>query len=1461
MMMLSANPFFCFKRRIAAPLFNAAMNKFYAFAAICFLLFAVSPAAPGSGGPDGFGYQWKDSDEPGGPSFNYIYISSSGTLVSGLSDDNFTGPFPIGFTFNFYGSDYTEFYIASNGLIGFGSTAGLGAFTNRVIPTSFTPNNFAAWLWDDLIPRSDTEVYYQNFADKLVIQFVQYGSRSLANERVNAEVVLYPSGKILLQYADFTASWPLTSATVGIENGDGTDGLNVVYNAAYLHNSLAVEFSTNSTPPSPPDPPTLFSPNDGATGQPTTLTLQWNAVDEAASYRLQTAIDSLFNDLVFDDSTITATSKQVGPLANSTTHFWRVNAKNAQGTSAWSLVRKFITENIPQPPIGAAIAGNTKSGFRKSNQSKVFYHDSQWWAIALNATNNHWYIWRYNGGNWIAALDVQSGAAYYCDAVLNASTNKLLVFASHKSAPYFRRFSYTGGTWALDAGYPIALADFTNADQNNPVSLARAKNGELWIFRVNNKILEAKRSSNGGQTWSAPIAVKAGLTTNNGTTDAAAFTANGKNYIGVAYAERDTIGSKFGFLMHRDSDPSTTWTDESAALVYFGSERAYNQLCLTADADNRVYLFTRNAGFIGKNPRNTLYKRAPNGTWQKFKVNSTRLWKTPAIAIDATNNRLYCMGVNNSTLMAEYKTCLIGQEAKLDTATTAPLFSSNDDDFDDLSAPAANVDAISGLMICGDNTTANDIWFRHLALGNIEPVVIGAIGLSNNEINANSAYTISLTLSNAGGLNAGSGTINLRFPNQTVVPNAMTPGEVLVDGAPAAAIISNSSTRQVTVTVPANLANNQSFSLVFNAGAGLENPINAGSYKLTAWTSAQPAQVNSPNYDLTTATTTVTPATVALAPGDAGSPADYTLAFNLGDRGRMLSGSSTFVVEFDDATGVTNGALSGVTVNAVDAAAAGDSSLRKITITLPATVSLDNNAAVALFLPGSAARNPFLGGAYTLNVSTSVEPTAMESNPYEIIFLDGAAIPNTTKNFDRNNQSKMFYHGGAWWVTAQAGDLSWYLWKFDAAGWTQTIQLHASSKVRPDCILVPSNNKAYIILPGGSATEILRLSFASGNWTIDSGYPAVIPDFSQSSDHGINLVRANNGNLWVFRIINAELTAKRSTDGGQSWSSEIIVKSGLNSPTGLTDAVAFKINNSNCIGVGYAENSAAGSIYGFLRHFDADANDAWTDETAALPQFSGTTSDDHISMAVHNNTVLMVVKTNGGGPTTANVGLLRRDTAGNWFQHPILLSTGWTRPTLAVDAEHGELYVFGTREQAPKVGEMKHVPLGNYDDLLPAPIDTIFSNDADDFFDISVAAHAVDGAMDLLVCYGNDTRDELWYNLINLNEASKAQRHERAGGKSAADENFEGVQVYPNPFNPDTFFRFKLRKNASVKLRIFNLSGQLVRALIDEQLPKGIHQRRWNGRNHAGQRVASGLYLYRLQVGERVFNGRVQMIK
>jgi hypothetical protein len=114
--------------------------------------------------------------------------------------------------------------------------------------------------------------------------------------------------------------------------------------------SATRSFRTAGAPPAGPAAPTLQAPANGATGIDASPTLSWNAVTGASSYRLQVSTSNTFSATVFDQPNLAGTSKQVTGLANNTPHYWRVNATNAAGTSAWSTTGSFTTMVAGGPP-------------------------------------------------------------------------------------------------------------------------------------------------------------------------------------------------------------------------------------------------------------------------------------------------------------------------------------------------------------------------------------------------------------------------------------------------------------------------------------------------------------------------------------------------------------------------------------------------------------------------------------------------------------------------------------------------------------------------------------------------------------------------------------------------------------------------------------------------------------------------------------------------------------------------------------------------------------------------------------------------------------------------------------------------------------------------------------------------------------------------------------------------------
>lgn len=105
-----------------------------------------------------------------------------------------------------------------------------------------------------------------------------------------------------------------------------------------------------------------------------------------------------------------------------------------------------------------------------------------------------------------------------------------------------------------------------------------------------------------------------------------------------------------------------------------------------------------------------------------------------------------------------------------------------------------------------------------------------------------------------------------------------------------------------------------------------------------------------------------------------------------------------------------------------------------------------------------------------------------------------------------------------------------------------------------------------------------------------------------------------------------------------------------------------------------------------------------------------------------------------------------------------------------------------------------------------------------------------------------------------------------SGNFVIAWEDFSLFQNYPNPFssgarsrtagNPSTTLEFALPKASFVTLKIYNTLGEEVATLVSEKLPAGKHQRVWDTSG-----LASGLYLYRLQLGEFVQTKKLILLR
>jgi len=241
------------------------------------------------GGPDEFGYRFVDSNDPFGPVYDWIDISETGesTIMYNVptwsGDDNFSEPIPLGFSFPFYGEQYSSAYVDTNGEIllaentwynpypdpGWDSDGNIFNYMYPIPGYTQMPALIAVY-WDDLhADEGISDVYFETFGaapDRYTIfqwDNVRFHAGSGGDSLLKFQVILHENGEIKMQYHTVAtgqtgASIPHDnglSATIAIQNEAANAGLvylrEIVQGTSYigiepegniLHDELAILF-------------------------------------------------------------------------------------------------------------------------------------------------------------------------------------------------------------------------------------------------------------------------------------------------------------------------------------------------------------------------------------------------------------------------------------------------------------------------------------------------------------------------------------------------------------------------------------------------------------------------------------------------------------------------------------------------------------------------------------------------------------------------------------------------------------------------------------------------------------------------------------------------------------------------------------------------------------------------------------------------------------------------------------------------------------------------------------------------------------------------------------------------------------------------------------------------------------------------------------------------------------------
>jgi MYXO-CTERM domain-containing protein len=202
-------------------------------------------ALAAAGGPDAYGYEYEDSDEPGGPVYTFEDLSASGAATPITLTDDDSELITMSFAFPFYGTDYTQVGVNSNGGLFFGGGTWT-TYSNQCLPSNSGPRRYVLPFWDDLNPSSGGQVYWEIRGNnpenrRLIVQWDGVPRFGSSTDVQTFQAVLFESGAIEFRYENIVNTG--ASATVGIQNTNGNNEyLQYSCNSAGLYNGLAIRF-------------------------------------------------------------------------------------------------------------------------------------------------------------------------------------------------------------------------------------------------------------------------------------------------------------------------------------------------------------------------------------------------------------------------------------------------------------------------------------------------------------------------------------------------------------------------------------------------------------------------------------------------------------------------------------------------------------------------------------------------------------------------------------------------------------------------------------------------------------------------------------------------------------------------------------------------------------------------------------------------------------------------------------------------------------------------------------------------------------------------------------------------------------------------------------------------------------------------------------------------------------------
>jgi len=176
--------------------------------------------------------------------YDFTDISGTGTAIA-LSDDEVSLAIPLGFSFDYFGSLYTDIYVSSNGFLTVLAGQSSGCCSGQPIPTPGSPDGVIAGWWEDLFPPAGGTLHYQTLGSTpnqiFVVQYTNIQHFGLGNP-VTMQFKLFETTNVIEVHYEAAPSDGGTHSA-GVEDASGSVGEQYFLGSASLTTPLAVRYT------------------------------------------------------------------------------------------------------------------------------------------------------------------------------------------------------------------------------------------------------------------------------------------------------------------------------------------------------------------------------------------------------------------------------------------------------------------------------------------------------------------------------------------------------------------------------------------------------------------------------------------------------------------------------------------------------------------------------------------------------------------------------------------------------------------------------------------------------------------------------------------------------------------------------------------------------------------------------------------------------------------------------------------------------------------------------------------------------------------------------------------------------------------------------------------------------------------------------------------------------------------